>query len=170
MTAAPDPSAMILLVKHDSLGLLKAAYSSAVVPTSIIEVIPSNSLDEAITGDWLELQDPDTNYVMRVDGIQARSGIKLSVHEEACIALAIQRGAHPVITVDREVQQAARLLGVSAEGIPSLIIAASRLGAISKEEGIRLFHKIYAELLPGLGIEMILRNSHAFDRNPPRTQ
>ncbi len=159
MTAAPDPSVMILLVKHESLGLLKDAYVSVVMPTSIIEVIPSNSLDEAITGGWLELQDPDTDYVMRVDGIQARSGIKLSVHEEACIALALQRGAHPVITVDREVQEAARLLGVSAEGIPSLIIAASRSGAISKEDGMRLLHKIYEGLLPGLGIEMILQNS-----------
>jgi predicted nucleic acid-binding protein len=96
---------------------------------------------------------------MRVDGIQARSGIKLSVHEEACIALALQRGAHQVITVDREVQKAARLLGVSAEGIPSLIIAASRSGTISKEDGMRLFHKIYEGLLPGLGMEMILQNS-----------
>lgn len=159
MIVTPDPGVMILLVKHSALGLLKAAYGKVVVPTSIIETIPSTALDEAIAEGWLELHDPDIDHVMKVDKIQAKSGIKLSVHEEACIALALQLGANAISTIDREVQEAARLLGVSVEGIPSLIMAASRSGAISKEDGIRLFHKIYEALLPGLGIEMLLQNS-----------
>jgi len=159
MTATPDPSVVILLVKHQSLRLLKDAYGSVVLPTSIIEVIPSNTLDEAIAEGWLQLHDPETDYVMKVDEIQAKSGIKLSVHDEACIALVLQLGAQPVLTIDREVQEAARLLGVSVEGLPSLILAASKSGAISKEDGMRLFHEIYEGLLPGLGIEMILQNS-----------
>jgi predicted nucleic acid-binding protein len=150
---------MILLAKHDALHLLESAYIKVAVPTSIIEVIDSTALDKGISEGWLELFDPDIDHVMRVDEIESRSGLKLSVYEEACIALALQLRADAILTLDREVQAAAKLLGIRVDGIPSLLLAASRSGSISKEEGMRLFHKICNEIVPGLGVEVSFQNS-----------
>ncbi|MEM2942538.1 MAG: hypothetical protein QXT81_03855, partial [Candidatus Bathyarchaeia archaeon] len=117
MTVIPDPISMVLLARHDALELLAGAYAKVAVPTSIIEVIESTALDKGISEGWLELLDPDIDHVMRVDEIQSRSGVKLSVHEEACIALALQLRADAVLTIDREVQLAAKLLGLRVDGI-----------------------------------------------------
>jgi len=159
MTAIPDPYVLILLQKHNALKLLKGAYGKILTPLSIIEEIPSNTLDEALTEGWFELQDAETDYLMQVDKIESKSGIRLSVHEEACLALALQHRARPIVTNDREVEIVAKILGISTEGIPSAIISASRSGMISKEDGLKLFLKIYQTILPGLGTAELFRNS-----------
>jgi len=154
VTAVPD--IQILLPKHKVLWLLKAAYGNILVPTSVIQEVQSNTMDQAISEGWLELLDPDTDYVMRVDEIESRSGIGLSTGEEDCIALALQHEAHPIVTNDREVGAVAKLLGIRTEGIPSVILRASNSGAISKEDGLRLFHEVYRSICPSLGEFMCL--------------
>ncbi len=164
MTATTDPTILIPLLKHNALHLLKGAYNEVILPTSIIQEIPSNSLDNALTDGWLTLIDADTDSFMRVDRIESRSGIRLSPHEESCVALALQYDAEPVVTNDREVDTLARLLEISTEGIPSVIIKASRSCMISKEDGLKLFRKIYRGSLPGLGIEELFRKSSKWSR------
>jgi predicted nucleic acid-binding protein len=164
MTATTDPSILITLLKHKALHLLKGAYNKVIVPTSIIEEIPSSSLDKALTDGWLSLLDVDTDYFMRVDRIESRSGIRLSPHEESCVALALQYDAEPIVTNDREVDSLAKLLKISTDGIPSVIIQASRSGIISKEDGLKLFREIYRESLPGFGIEEQFRKSPRWPR------
>jgi predicted nucleic acid-binding protein len=155
MTATSDLATLIILLKHKAIRLLSGAYSEILVPMSIIEEVPTTSLDDALSEGWIQLMEADTNYLMRVDETEARSGIKLSVDEEGCIALSLQYEAHPVVTSDRQVETVAELLGITTEGIPSAIIGASRSGMISEKESLKIFHEIYEDLLPGFGVEGI---------------
>ncbi len=170
MTAIPDPHVLILLQKHNALRLLKDAYQKVLIPTSIIEEIPTNALDEALTEGWMEFFDPEMNYLMQVDKIESKSGIRLSVHEEACLALALQHKAQPVLTNDREVDTVAGILEITTAGIPSVIIGASRSGTIPKREGLELFHNIYGRMLPGLGIERLFENCPKWQESDTKTQ
>ena len=84
---------------------------------------------------------------MHIDRIESKTGIKLSVSEEECVALALKNKAI-VLTEDRENNTVAKHLNLEVEGISQMIIRAHKANKISKEEGIRLLREIHNSIAP----------------------
>lgn len=147
MIAIPDMQIMILLLKQNNLQLLKLAYDKIIIPTSYISEITGEKLDTALSDGWLEIFDPDFEHLMHIDQIESKTGIKLSVSEEECVALALKNKAI-VLTEDRENNTVAKHLNLEVEGISQMIIRAHKSNKISKEEGIRLLREIHNSIAP----------------------
>lgn len=147
MIAIPDMQIAILLLKHNKFGLLNDSYEKIIIPTAYITEITGGNFDAPISEGWLEIYDPDLENMMHIDQIESKTGIKLSVCEESCVALAIQNKAI-VLTEDKEINTVAKYLELKVEGISQIIIRAYKSNKISKEDSIRFLREIYGSVSP----------------------
>jgi len=147
MIAIPDMQVAILLLKHNKFGLLNFSYEKIMIPTAYIAEITGGNFDTPISEGWLEIFDPDLEHLMHTDRIESKTGIKLSICEESCVALAIQNKAI-VLTEDREINTVAKLLELKVEGLSQIIIRAHKSNKISKEDGVRFLREIYGSVSP----------------------
>jgi predicted nucleic acid-binding protein len=147
MIASPDMQLMILLLKHNRFALLKESYEKIIIPTAYIAEITGGNFDAPLAEGWLEIYDPDFENMMNVDRIESKTGIKLSVCEESCIALA-NKNKSIVLTEDREISTIARFLNLEVEDISHIIIRAYKSKRISKEDCIRFLREVYSEVSP----------------------
>jgi predicted nucleic acid-binding protein len=147
MIAIPDMQIMILLLKQNQLQLLRLTYDKIIIPTSYISEISGAKFDTPLSEGWLEIFDPDFEHLMHVDQAESKTGIKLSVSEESCLALALQNKAI-VLTEDRENHTVAKLLYLEIEGISQIIIRACKSNKISKETSIKLLREIHNSIAP----------------------
>ncbi len=149
MIAIPDMQVAILLLKHNKFGLLNFSYEKIMIPTAYIAEITGGNFDTPISEGWLEIFDPDLEHLMHTDRIESKTGIKLSICEESCVALAIQNKAI-VLTEDREINTVAKLLELKVEGLSQIIIRAYKSNKISKEDGVRFLREIYGSVSPSV--------------------
>ncbi|WP_455278477.1 hypothetical protein [[Eubacterium] cellulosolvens] len=145
MIASPDMQVTILLLNHNKFGLLKDSYEKIIIPTVYIAEITGGNFDAPLAEGWLEIYDPDLEDMMNIDRIESKTGIKLSVCEESCIALAIKNKAI-VITEDREISTVAKFLELKVESIFQIIVRAYKSKRISKEDSIRFLREIYGSV------------------------
>lgn len=134
-------------MKLDKFEFLKNSYEKIVIPTAYITEITGGNFDKPLSEGWLEIYDPDIDDMMQIDRIEAKTGIKLSVCEESCVALAIRNKAI-VLTEDREVKTVAKFLDLEYEGISQIITRAYNSKKISKEDSVRFLREFYGNVSP----------------------
>jgi predicted nucleic acid-binding protein len=145
--AIPDMQMSILLLNFNKFELLNDSYKKIVIPTVYITETTGAKFDTPISEGWLEIYDPDVENMMQIDRIESKTGIKLSVCEESCVALAIQNKAI-VLTEDREIKNVAKFLKLEVEGISEIIIRAYKSKKISREDSVRFLREIYGKISP----------------------
>jgi predicted nucleic acid-binding protein len=145
--AIPDMQIAILLLKLNKFEMLNDSYEKIVIPTAYITEITGANFDTPISKGWLDIYDPDLENMMQIDRTESKTGVKLSVCEESCVALAIKNKAI-VLTEDREIMTVAKFLDLEIEGISQIILRAYKSKKISKEDSIRFLREIYGSISP----------------------
>jgi predicted nucleic acid-binding protein len=145
--AIPDMQIAILLLKLNKFEMLNDSYEKMVIPTAYITEITGANFDTPISKGWLDIYDPDLENMMQIDRTESKTGVKLSVCEESCVALAIKNKAI-VLTEDREIMTVAKFLDLEIEGISQIILRAYKSKKIPKEDSIRFLREIYSNISP----------------------
>ncbi|RLE94829.1 MAG: hypothetical protein DRN04_01940 [Thermoprotei archaeon] len=152
MTAVSNAGQLIHLAKIGRLNLLKEIFSEIIIPRTVkIEVIDrgkeKGEPDALLLNDidWIKVVDDPVN----VDQLAKRVGIHRG---ELCAILLAKTLSVPVLLDDTDARKFALALGLEVVGSIGIIIKATKLGLISKEEGLRDLQRL-AEVM-WLGIDV----------------
>ena len=142
MTAVSNAGPLIHLAKIGKLNLLKEIFNEIIIPETVrVEVIDRGKemgkidafLIDAV--DWIKVMNDPSN----VNQLAEKVGIH---HGEACAILLAKSLNIPALLDDSDARKFALGLGLEVVGSVGIIIRATKLGLISKEDGLENLEKL----------------------------